>query len=252
MGAQKRGYDVAGMVPVEPFDDPQHLQFVRSAQAVTGLDFHGRGAQRQHLVKAGGRGGHEVVHRCRPGVPDRTDDSPTGRHDIQVRRALDPQFEFGGAVAAEDRVGMSVYKSRANGPAPTIYGAVGSELAFQLSGRSDRHDPSVLDRHRTVLDHAGLRHIRSALWHTGCAGYDLLRIMEVQIYGFHRPDWRFNPASARGLPPSLRPRRSRRPARPSHARIRIAGQAGRHGPGRARAGGSTGMPGRYPVPCLPG
>ena len=135
--------------------DPQHLAFAVEVQPVAGLDLqrgHAIAQQRrdprfrlpQQFVLA------RFAHRAHGG-----EDAAAGARDLLVARALQAQFEFGGAVAGEHHVRVAIDQAR-GGQRIGFDDLVGQsvDIAGQVVAAADVREHAVLPAHCAVLDQA--------------------------------------------------------------------------------------------------
>ena len=146
----------------------KRLQFMLKREAVAGLDLDGGDALGDQGVEAGqGLGDKLVFGGCARGGHGGNDATP-GAGNLFVARALQPQFELMGAVAAVDQVGVGIDQARGD-PAALAIDGVGSVELGGLGLWAGVEDPAVLGDNDAVIDFAEPRPIQHERRETGIA-----------------------------------------------------------------------------------
>ena len=135
----------------DPPGDPQHAALAVQIEPIARLDLHGGDpASLQRREPPLGRG-HKFRLAGRPGSGDGGADAAAAPGDLLVRDALKPEFEFGGAVAAEHQVRVAVDQTRRDPGAMEL-----DDLARIVVGQgghgAEPGDAAALNRQRTVPD----------------------------------------------------------------------------------------------------
>ena len=109
--SQKRGHITQAVFGIEPADDAQHLQFGVERQAVAGLGFDGGSASAQEPLAIAARGSGQILLAGFASAANGGADAATAGGDLGIGDSLDALLEFGGTIAGEDGMSVSVDES---------------------------------------------------------------------------------------------------------------------------------------------
>src|SRR3546814_4733067 len=108
MGAEERGGDADRALLTEAPGRAQHAQFALTIQAVAGFHLDRGDALGGEMIEPLERAPDEFILARRAGRPHRRENAAAGPSDLLVPRPLEAQFEFLGAVAAEEQRGLAI------------------------------------------------------------------------------------------------------------------------------------------------
>ena len=108
MGGEQRGDDARRTFGIEAGESRGACEFGVAVEAVAGFGFDGGGAGAEHPVAMAAGGGEQLVFAGGAGEGDCAQNASAGCGDLLIGGAGDALFEFGGAIAGEDEMGVGV------------------------------------------------------------------------------------------------------------------------------------------------
>ena len=151
VGGEEAGLDGDGAVSGEGAGGAEHAELGFGFEAVTGFDLDGGDAFGEEGVEAGEGGGDETGLIEGAGGADGAEDAAAFAGDLFVGDALEAAFEFLGAVATVNEVGVAVDET---GGGPGTVGVVGDVGLGCGGGGTDPGDAAVIDEDCGVFDGA--------------------------------------------------------------------------------------------------
>ena len=160
MRAEKAGSNRYRARAAEPPRGLQLPAFGVELQTVAGFDLDRRDAFGEQRVEPRQRRRHQLLGAGLPGRLHRRDDSTAGLRDLLVAGTGQPLLEFGGAVAAMDKVGMAVDQARRDPAAVAVGSLFGFESGGGLGGGAGIDDAAAGGGDHAVIDQAEALAIR--------------------------------------------------------------------------------------------
>src|ERR1035441_8989978 len=183
VGAQESGYVAQTRIGGELADGPEDFDFGVGREAVARLSFDGSGAASEKPLRVAAARGEQSLGGVLASEPDGGADPAAESRDLGVSGAFHAAFEFGGAVAGKDGMGVRVDEAGEYDVAAGVddFGA-GGEPSFDLNARAGGHEAPVAHVQSAVGDDGELPHggPRARTGRPG-EGYDLAAVYDGEV-----------------------------------------------------------------------
>ena len=154
MRAQKAGHNANRALLAQSAGHAQHLELGIAVQTVAGFDLEGGHALRDERIDPGKCGSQQFGLACTTRCCDGRNDPAARACDLFVTRAVQPHFEFAGAVAAVHDVCVAINQGRRDKARTKIFVFVFAVIGWQRGGGANPFDMSVHNDNCRILHQA--------------------------------------------------------------------------------------------------
>ncbi len=130
----------------------QRFHLIRHSEAVARLDLDGRHALAQQRVETRQGGSNEIILARGAGGAHGGENAAARASDVLVARAIEPHFEFAGAISAEHEMGVAIDETGRDNAAFAVDDFRATEAGRQVVVRPGKGDPPARDDHGAALD----------------------------------------------------------------------------------------------------